>query len=70
MSDLYLKHVEFHKWCESCEYEENAESEPPCDECLEIPAREGSKKPEKWVEKKDGGSKAHHNNHNKESCSC
>lgn len=51
MSELYFKHVEFDKWCESCKHYEKPESEPPCDECLDVPAREGSHKPEYWTSK-------------------
>lgn len=54
MSELYFKHVEFGKWCGSCKYSDQPESEPPCDECLDTPAREGSHRPEKWTPMKGG----------------
>lgn len=55
MSDLYVKYVEFDKWCNSCEYSDNSESDSPCDDCLSIPARENSHKPE-YYKAKDGSS--------------
>jgi len=46
-----LKIVDFEKYCATCKYRLNAESDSPCWECLDIPARESSKKPEKWEPK-------------------
>ncbi len=46
-----LKIVDFKKYCATCAYKDNDEAESPCDECLEIPARTYSSKPEKWRKK-------------------
>ena len=40
--------VEFDKYCESCKHKNVPEADSPCDECLEIPARDESRKPERW----------------------
>lgn len=42
--------VEFYKWCASCRYFETDSGEDPCNECLENPFREYSKKPYNYVE--------------------
>ena len=51
MDDGKKKFVEFDKWCSSCRFEKNTAVQPPCDDCLEIPARDYSHKPEFWEEK-------------------
>ena len=45
------KLVDFAEYCPTCKYSKNDESEPPCDDCLEVPARMNSHKPEKWEAK-------------------
>lgn len=50
MEDIY-KEVEFDKYCKSCAHSELAESEDPCDECLENPSNLYSRKPVNWKEK-------------------
>ena len=42
--------VSFDMYCPSCKYVNKKENEEPCDTCLSIPARESSRKPEKWEE--------------------
>lgn len=50
------KIVEFEKYCPTCKYfnttrnEETQENEEPCNECLEIPARTDSRRPECYEE--------------------
>lgn len=45
--------VDFDKYCPNCKHFEKSEAESPCDDCLEVSARYGSRKPERW-EEKDG----------------
>lgn len=45
------KIVEFDKWCSTCKHKDKKEHESPCDECLSVPARMNSHKPERYVEK-------------------
>lgn len=37
--------VEFDKYCSTCLHEKNAETEAPCDECLEHPVNWETNKP-------------------------
>lgn len=41
--------VDFARYCRTCAHENKKENESPCDECLEVSARENSRKPERWV---------------------
>lgn len=45
------KEVDFHEYCELCEYVEKRPDDEPCNECLTTPARKNSKKPVKFVVK-------------------
>ncbi len=49
-----LKFVEFDKYCSTCAHKDEEESDPykKCNDCLAIPAREYSHKPE-YYKKKD-----------------
>lgn len=47
-----LKIVEYDDWCYRCKHRSVTEDEEPCRECLTIPARPDSHKPEKWEERK------------------
>ena len=47
-----FKEVYFDEFCSQCAFEENLESEKPCDECLEEPVNEYSHKPVKFMGKK------------------
>ena len=51
------KIVDFFKYCSTCKYFTRSEWEPPCDECVELPARVDSHKPEYYEEEKDGHKK-------------
>lgn len=46
-----MKEVYFEHYCKTCEYFNKKEDEAPCDDCLSIPARFESHKPECWKEK-------------------
>lgn len=48
--DEKLKMVEFDKWCFKCKHRETPMSELPCDECLGVPARPESTRPEFFEE--------------------
>lgn len=44
--------VEFEKYCDKCAHKDVSPSSEPCSSCLEIPAREDSRKPEYFLEKR------------------
>jgi hypothetical protein len=43
-----LKIVEFEKYCKTCAHKDKKESEDPCWDCLNEPARPESHKPKCW----------------------
>jgi len=45
------KEVFFDKYCTTCAYKENKETEKPCPECLNYPYNINSHKPVRWKEK-------------------
>ncbi len=47
------KFVDFEEYCKTCEHEKKKDIEDPCNECLDICAREGSSKPERWEAKRN-----------------
>lgn len=47
MEEIY-KEVDFEKYCKTCDYEDLAEYEEPCDECLEHPYNTYSRRPVCW----------------------
>lgn len=47
-----FKHVDFTK-CKTCEFKDLEDNKYPCDECLEIPAREYSTTPEYYKKKEN-----------------
>ena len=49
--DSNLKEVDFNKYCETCKNKDLKEHFDPCNDCLEVGAREGTEKPECWKEK-------------------
>lgn len=51
MDNEDYREVDFHKYCETCKYEELKENEEPCDECLDVPYNEHTSKPVRWEEK-------------------
>ena len=46
-----LKEVYFNLYCNQCKYKETEETEKPCNDCMSIPARPYSHKPEYFKEK-------------------
>lgn len=48
-----LKEVNFALYCKQCENSELEGFKSPCNECLEVPMREGSSKPDKYEKKKN-----------------
>ncbi len=51
MDENNIHIVDFETYCATCAFKDKSSNEDPCDECLSIPAREYSRKPEKWKEK-------------------
>lgn len=45
------KEVYFQDYCSKCKYEENAEHEDPCWDCLGQPVQQNSHKPAEFKEK-------------------
>lgn len=41
-----FKIVDFYTYCDTCKYKNNPEVDEPCNDCLTIPARSHSHKPE------------------------
>ena len=50
MDEENMHIVEFDMYCPACKHFKEDQNEEPCDTCLSIPARMGSRKPEKWEE--------------------
>lgn len=50
-----LKEVYFYKYCNTCKFRSTYDDDNPCDECLSIPARENSHKPEYYEEDETNG---------------
>lgn len=48
-----LKEVRYDLYCSTCLYQNNAEDEAPCHDCLNEPSRYASHKPYRW-KGKDG----------------
>lgn len=48
-----MKEVKFAVWCPRCEHYESLGHLDPCNDCLSVPAREGTAKPERWKETND-----------------
>lgn len=51
MSQENLHIVSFDMYCPSCKNVDVPDTKEPCNTCLSIPARQDSRKPEKWEEK-------------------
>lgn len=45
------KEVDFHKYCKTCKYSKNKDTDEPCDECLENPVNTNSHRPVFWKHK-------------------
>lgn len=52
MNSEGYKEVRFDQYCSKCTHKDVPGSRPPCDECLSIPIRPYSHKPEKFKEAK------------------
>ena len=48
--DFVKKIVEFHKFCKTCKYKDVVEYEDPCNDCLDNPVNDYSKKPVNYKE--------------------
>ena len=46
--DINMKEVYFDQYCKTCVHNKEKETEHPCCDCLEEPARQDSHKPAKW----------------------
>ena len=44
------KIVDFKKYCETCKYKDVKEVKDPCNDCLDNPVNDDSKKPVCWEE--------------------
>lgn len=53
MSDFESKEkfVEFHEYCNKCKHKDKSPTADPCDECLGVPVRFGTRKPVKFEER-------------------
>ena len=53
MSEMYsdYKEVDFKHWCPKCKHRDVKETMDPCNECLEVGMREGTRKPEYFKER-------------------
>lgn len=51
MENQNFKEVYFHLYCPTCKYSEKKEADDPCYDCLTIPARQDSHKPEMYESK-------------------
>ena len=49
------KEVAFALYCPTCKNKELEGFKSPCNECLEVPMRDGTSKPEKYEEEKKNG---------------
>lgn len=47
--------VKFHEYCPKCVYFKTDENEDPCKDCISVPAREDSRKPEHFKEADKNG---------------
>lgn len=52
--ERFVKIVDFHKYCPTCEFKNRGEDVLPCCECLVISARPFSHKPIEYKEGKNG----------------
>ena len=48
-----MKIVDFHQYCPLCIHSEVKETDMPCDECLEYPVNESSRKPIYFKEREE-----------------
>lgn len=45
--------VEFDKYCNTCAHKDVNENEEPCSDCMALPVREDSRRPDKYEEGTD-----------------
>lgn len=50
----FKKESRFDLYCPKCVHYKKAETEEPCDDCLDIPVHEETHKPEHFTEKTNG----------------
>lgn len=57
--ETYTKFVEFDKYCSTCKYKDckDTKGEEPCNECLDNPINDYSKKPINYVKAEKSGGK-------------
>ena len=51
MEDNAYKEVYFHKYCKTCKYSKNKDTDEPCDDCLSETVNLYSHKPVYWEAK-------------------
>jgi hypothetical protein len=49
-NDAHMHLVEFDMYCPSCKYVKVKQEDEPCNTCLNVAARNETRKPEKWEE--------------------
>lgn len=47
------KIVDYYGWCSTCKHKEESPFEDPCWSCIGTPARQDSRRPDKWEAKDD-----------------
>lgn len=52
MDGINMKEVDFNKYCALCVNRDVIEDDDPCFDCLQVPAREGTRQPLKFEEAK------------------
>lgn len=45
---MNTKFIKFDEYCPKCRYEKEPETSDPCNQCLMIPAKEGTRKPDRY----------------------
>lgn len=49
--DNDMQFVDFEAYCKTCKHEKQKEVADPCNDCLDISAREKTSRPERWEAK-------------------
>lgn len=49
-----LKEVQFAEYCDKCKYAGLDEFKDPCNDCMGVPAREGTRVPVNFKDKREG----------------
>lgn len=50
--EIRNKEVDFHEYCAKCKYRFREETEDPCNDCLDHPVNQNSKKPILYIPSK------------------